>query len=187
MALYFISRKKVKLSHFDTAGNEFITTLCGEGDFLGYLALLEEVAYAETAEIIEDAEVVVIPKADFMSLIFQNQEVANQFIRMLAADVAEHQEQLLKLAYQSVRNRVTEALLMYQRKFYSQSDETASATPINRSPAMTLSRENWSHLVGASTETVIRAMSGLRAEGLIDITDSQITLLNIEKLTRIKR
>ena len=187
MALYFISQGKVKLSQFDTAGNEYITTLCGEGDFLGYLALLEEVPYAETAEVIEDAEVVVIPQADFMSLIFQNQEVANQFIRMLAADVVEHQEQLLNLAYQSVRKRVAEALVMYQRKFHDQSDETADTVPINHSPAMTLSRENWSHLVGASTETVIRVLSDLRAEGLIDIKGTEITLLDIEKLTRLKR
>ena len=187
MALYFICQGKIKLSQYNASGNEYITTLCGEGDFLGYLALLEEVAYAETAEIIEDAEVVVIPKADFMSLIFQNQEVANRFIRMLAADVAEHQQQLLKLAYQSVRKRVAEALLMYQRKFHGQSDETAAATPINQSPAMTLSRENWAHLVGASTETVIRILSDLRAEGLIDITGTQITLLDIEKITRLKR
>ena len=187
MALYFISQGKIKLSQSNAAGNEYITTLCGEGDFLGYLALLEEVAYTETAEVIEDVEVVVIPKADFMTLIFQNQEVANQFIRMLASDVAEHQQQLLKLAYQSVRKRVAEALLMYQRKFYGQADETADALPINQFPPMTLSRENWSHLVGASTETVIRVLSDLRAEGLIDIKDSQITLLNIEKLTRLKR
>ena len=187
MALYFICKGKIKLSQHNAAGNEYITTLCGEGDFLGYLALLEEVQYTETAEVIEDAEVVVIPKADFMRLIFQNQEVANQFIRMLAADVAEHQQRLLKLAYQSVRKRVAEALIMYQRKFYGQADETADALPINQSPPMTLSRENWSHLVGASTETVIRVLSDLRAEGLIDIKDSQITLLNIEKLTRLKR
>lgn len=155
--------------------------------FLGHLALLEEVEYAETAEVIEDAEVVVIPKADFMTLIFQNQEVANQLIRMLAADVAEHQQQLLNLAYQSVRKRVAEALLMYQRKFYGQSDETADATPINQSPAMILSRENWSQLVGASTETVIRILNDLRTEGLIDISDTRITLLDIDKLTRLKR
>jgi CheY-like chemotaxis protein len=187
MALYFISKGKIKLSQFNASGNEYITTLCGEGDFLGYLALLEEVAYAETAEIIEDAEVVVIPKADFMTLIFQNQQVANHFVRMLASDVSEHQQQLLKLAYQSVRKRLAEALLMYERKFHSQTDETAGVMPNKLPPAIILSRENWSHLVGASTETVIRILSDFRAEGLIDITDTHITLLDVDKLTRLKR
>ncbi|GAB3220367.1 response regulator [Spirosoma arcticum] len=210
--LYFINRGKGKLSKIDAAGNEYITGLIGPGDFVGYLALLEEERYGETAELLDDALVCTIPKADFMALIYNHQGVANQFIRMLAGDVAELQERLLKLAYQSVRKRVAEALLMYQRKFYPllpdskysavtvpgeadasrsegrTSDRRTSDDPaLNTSLAMTLSRENWSHLVGASTETVIRILGDLRAEGLIEINASQITLLDIDKLTRLKR
>lgn len=172
------------------------------------MALLEETAYAESAEILDDAEVCTIPQADFLFLIYNHQYVANQFIRIMAGDGAELQERLLKLAYQSVRKRVAEALLMYQRKFYpvppglpggSAPEEeritgdagrlaTAAGDPVpNTSPPMTLARENWSHLVGASTETVIRVLGDLRAEGLIDIQASQITLLDIDKLTRLKR
>lgn len=199
-ALYFINRGKGKLFRADGAGNEYITGLVGPGDFVGYLALLEDERYGETAELLDDALVCTIPKADFMTLIYHHQAVANQFIRMLADDVAGLQERLLKLAYQSVRKRVAEALLMYQRKFYSSlptPEHSALTVPgegyiaddpaLNTSLAMTLSRENWSHLVGASTETVIRILGDLRAEGLIEINASQITLVDIDKLTRLKR
>jgi CRP-like cAMP-binding protein len=97
----------------------------------------------------------------------------------------EREKRLLKLAYQSVRQRVAEALLMVQHKFYPLTDDSTPGS--SRPPAMTLSRENWSDLVGASTETVIRTLSDLRAEGLIDLSGGQITLLNIEKLARLKR
>jgi CRP-like cAMP-binding protein len=40
--------------------------------------------------------------------------------------------------------------------------------------------------VGASTEAVIRTLSNFRAEGLIAITNSNITILNGEKLARLK-
>ncbi len=186
-ALYFVGRGKVKLFKTDAAGNEYITALCGKGDFVGYLALLEETAYTETAELLDDAEICTIPKDDFLALVYHNQEVANSFIRLLAGDVTEHHERLLKLAYQSVRKRVAEALLMFQRKFYPQPALPVDAPTPNTSLPMILSRENWSHLVGASTETVIRILSDLRVEGLIEITASQITLLNIEKLSHIKR
>ncbi|MBC8154938.1 MAG: response regulator [Bacteroidetes bacterium] len=204
MALYFINRGKVKIYQTDQAGNEYITTLLGTGDFMGYLALLEEEAYTETAEILDDADIVTIPKADFLELIYHHQDVANQFIRLLTGTVAEHEERLLKLAYQSVRKRVAEALLMFQRKYYArvgdpvqpgyipessgepdQDDGLADALS-NTSPAMTLSRDNWSRLVGASTETVIRILSDFRAEGLVGINASQITLLDIDKLARLK-
>ena len=207
-ALYFIRRGKVKLFKTDPSGNEFITILCGTGDFVGYLALLQETAYPETAELLDDSEVCTIPKADFLALIYHNQDVSNQFIRMLAGNVTAHQDRLLQLAYQSVRKRVAEALLMVQRKFYSRADDSSissrtarpgepgipsgSGQPIasddvNKSLPMTLSRENWSHLVGASTETVIRILSDFRTEGLIDVNGSQITLLDIDKLTHLKR
>lgn len=197
--LYFVCRGKVKLFNTDAAGNEYITSLHGAGEFLGYLALLEETAHAETAELLDDAEVCAIPQADFLALIHHNQEVASQFTRLLAGNVTDQQDRLLKLAYQSVRKRVAEALLMVQLKYYSgsQGSTTAVATSVqpvdsvglaaNTSMPMTLSRENWSHLVGASVETVVRVLSDFRAEGLISLLGSEITLLDIDKLTRIKR
>jgi CheY-like chemotaxis protein/CRP-like cAMP-binding protein len=182
-ALYYIPQGKVKLFKTDAAGNEYITHLVGPGEFMGYRALLEEAPYTETAELLDDSLVCTIPKEDFMTLINYHQSVARQFSRLLAEDIGELQERLVKLAYHSVRKRVAEALMMYYHKFYPPSGEH----PSNKSQAMNLSRENWSHLVGASTETVIRVLSDLRTEGLIELNASQITLLDIEKLTRLKR
>lgn len=193
MALYFVCEGKVKLSKTDPAGNEYITNMYGPGNFVGHEALLQETAYDETAELVDDTLICTVPKADFLSLIYHDQAVANHFIQTLSGEVTDHRERLLKLAYQSVRKRVTEALLLYQRKFYAPPANSVPATPVqapvdgNTSAPMTLSRDNWSHLVGASTETVIRILSDLRAEGLIDISGSQITLLDIDKLTHLKR
>ena len=186
MSLYFIDSGQVKLYQIDANGNEYITRLLGAGDFVGYKSLLAVGFYKETAEVLDDAQIFAIPKADFMELIYHHQDVANQFIRMLAGAVTDYQERLLKLAYQSVRKRVAEALLMVQRKFYPPVYGLANTPEGNTYPAMTLSRDNWSHLVGASTETVIRILSDFRAEGLIDINASQITLLDIDKLTHLK-
>lgn len=223
-ALYFISKGRGKRFRTDPVGNEYITGLLGPGNFVGYQALLDEVPYAETAELLDDGEVCAIPKADFVALIYSHPDVIIQLARMLTGEITELQERILKLAYQSVRKRVAEALLMVQRKFYPRPDAWRSEGPTdpagvgepvwsdrsppgpgriadgpespawaagdpvpNTSAAMTLSRENWSHLVGASTETVIRILGDLRDEGLIDIQASQITLLDIDKLARLKR
>lgn len=210
-ALYFINQGTVKTFRTDPSGNKYITALLGAGDFVGYLALLEEGAYGETAEILDDAALWTIPKIDFLELIYHQQAIASQFIKLLTGAVDEHQERLLQLAYQSVRKRVAEALLMVQQKFYPvgvpapfgnlvgwpgrTTDRTGdpgrtdplTATPtVNTSAAMMLSRDNLSHLVGASTETVIRILSDFRAGGLISINASQITLLDIDKLTQLK-
>lgn len=193
VVLYFINQGKIRVFKTDAIGNEYITGILGPGAFVGYLALFEEKIYSVTAEVLEDAQVCAIPKADFLALIYHHQEVATRFTQILAGDVTEHQERLLKLASQSVRQRVAEALLMFQRKFYSRSGEPAggpaegSDSPaINASLPMNLARETLAHLVGASTETVIRILGDLRAEGLISLSDRQTTLLDIDKLARLK-
>lgn len=184
-ALYFIRRGQVKRFQTDAAGNQYITALSGEGDFVGYLALLQQKAYTESAEILDDTDVCAVPKNEFFRLIDHNPDVASYFLRLLANDVAERETRLVKLAYQSVRQRVADALLMVQRKFYPAAANSPGLP--DQSAAMALSRETWSDLVGASTETVIRTLSDLRAEGLIDLSGGQITLLDPDRLAHLKR
>jgi CRP-like cAMP-binding protein len=185
-ALYFVRRGQMKLFMSDANGNAYITSLAGQNDFVGYLALLRDGLYTESAEFLDDSEVCTIPKGDFLTLIHNSQEVANQFISLMADDLADYQDRLCKLAYQTVRKRVAEALILFYQKFYGQSIAAAFDTQVIVSPPMTLSRENWSQLVGASTETVIRTLSDFRNESLIDVNGSQITLLDIQKIAALK-
>ncbi|CCH52591.1 Protein pilH [Fibrisoma limi BUZ 3] len=178
-SLFYILSGKVKLFKTDAKGNEYITSIHGPGEFVGYLGLLDGVAHVESALVLEDAEICPIPKTDFLTLLHDNQEVANQFVYLLAGEMSAHRQRLLDLAYQSVRKRVAEALLTYQRKFIEGNPDAGGA-------AISLSRENWSQLVGASMESVIRTLSDFRNEGLIDINNSDITILNAEKLARLK-
>jgi CRP/FNR family transcriptional regulator, polysaccharide utilization system transcription regulator len=124
----------------------------------------------------EDAEVYVIPKEDFFYLLYQNREVAGKFIQMLSDNVTEREERLLKLAYNSVRKRVAEALLLVE-KHYNQSQV--------QDVELALSREDLACLVGASKETVIRILAELKEEGLINTNWTKITILAPEKLAGI--
>jgi CRP-like cAMP-binding protein len=58
-------------------GKELITGIHGQGDFLGYVSLLEEMPCNETATILEEAEIAIIPKQDFISLIYSNKDIPN--------------------------------------------------------------------------------------------------------------
>lgn len=175
--LYFINKGKIKIFKTDKNGNEFITGLHKEGEFVGYTDLLENSKYTDTAIVLEDAEICAIQKEDFFALIYHNREVANKFIKMLSGHVVEQEERLLKLAYNSVRKRVAEALLMLQKKYHDSAVSEFS---------MAISRDDLSGLVGASKETVIRTLSDFKEEGLIHISGSKITLLKHDKLDAMK-
>jgi CRP-like cAMP-binding protein len=175
--LYFLVSGKVKVYKTDKNGNEYITTVCSDGEYIGYSNLLEGTVYSTSAQAMEDSQVCTIRKEDFLFLLYHNHDVANQFIKMLSADVIQQEARMLNLAYHSVRKRVAQALLLFQSKY-----------PLDRieSMEMFVTREDLSNLVGASKETVIRVLSDFKDEGLIRTTKNSITILNFNKLLHMK-
>jgi CheY-like chemotaxis protein len=175
--LYFITKGKVKTFKTNNDGKEFITGLYKEGDFIGYNAILEETNYNESAAALEDTEVCIVPKEDFFKLIYKNSTVSQKFIKMLADSLSEKEEALLKLAYNSVRKRVAEALITLKNRYQKNNDANFN---------MAISREDLSNIAGTSTETAIRTLSDFKEEKLIEINGGNITILNVEKLERMK-
>jgi len=176
-ALFFLNKGRVKTYKTNEEGREYITNLYKDGDFIGYLDLLEEQAYRESAVALEDSEVCIIPKEDFFSLLHNNREVANKFIKILSDNLADKEERLLQLAYNSVRKRVAEALLLVEKQY--QQD-------IGKNFQVTISREDLANLVGASKETVIRTLSDFKDEKLISIEGGKIIITNSDKLARMR-
>lgn len=173
--LFFIEKGRIKTFKTNDDGKELIVNLYKEGQFFGYTNLLIEQPYAESAAAIEDCELSLIPKSEFFDLMNQNRQVARKFIEMLSNDVKENEEQLIKLAYNSVRKRVAEALL----KFFEQSVNEE----IN---GMKISREDLSNVAGTSLETAIRTLSDFKDEGLVDIRTGKVRILDHEKLKKLK-
>ena len=175
--VYFVVKGKVKTSKTHEGGKEFITGLYKEGDFFGYLALLEEGKYNDSATALEDAEVCLIPTEDFFSLIYKNAEVSRKFIKMLSDNLQEKEEQLIKLAYNSVRKRVAEALVTLANR-YKKDGETQFS--------MNLSREDLANLAGTATETTIRTLSDFKEEGLVEVKGGTIAIADYDKLARMR-
>ena len=175
--IYFINRGKVKTFRTHELGKEFITGLYKDGDFFGYLALLEDGPYDDSAMTLDNSDIYLIPKEDFFALIYRNAEVSRKFIKMLSDNLREKEEQLMNLAYNSVRKRVAEALSTLHSR-YKKAGE--SKFTIN------ISREDLANLAGTATETTIRTLSDFKEEGLVEIKGGAITVLNQDKLARMK-
>ncbi|MEO0898336.1 MAG: response regulator [Bacteroidota bacterium] len=176
-ALLFIAKGKVKTYKTNEDAKEYITNLHKMGDFLGYHALLSETAYTESAMALEDTEVLVIPKSDFFALVYNDRDVSHRFIRLLANDLEEREAQLLHLAYDTVRKRVADALLLLQKRYQD---------PNQKEFAMPISRENLANIVGTAKESVIRVLSEFKGDGLISTNQSEIKILDTQGLEKIR-
>ncbi|MEO6901854.1 MAG: response regulator [Bacteroidia bacterium] len=175
--IYFISKGKIKTYKSSDLGKELITELHKEGDFFGYIALLQDETYTSSASALEDSEIYMIPKEDFFSLLYKNAEVSKKFIEMLSKDARENEIHLVQLAYNSVRKRVAEALLKLSDKYKKEEEQKFS---------ISITREDLANIVGTATETVIRTLSDFKEDKLIEIANGKITILNYDKLAKLK-
>lgn len=173
--LYYLLKGKVKGFKTHEDGKEYITDLFSEGDFLGYTALIEDRNYDDSATILEDAEIMQIPREDFHKMIFGDIGIAVQFIRIITRNVKDKEERLLNLAYSSLRKRVARALVDIQGKF----NAGGHNKPIE------ISREDIAHYVGTATESLIRTLSDFKAERLIEIKEGKIVISNFDKLKNL--
>ena len=176
LRLFYIQKGKVKTFKTNDDGKELTVGLFGEGDYVGYTAILEGTVYKETAEAIEDATLAIIAKEEFEKLLKVNKEVAQQFIQVLAQSVTEREKQLVGIAYNSLRKRVAEALVLLQKKYTKDEEGNFS---------IHISREDLAHIAGTATESIIRTLSDFKSEKLIDIKDGSIIILNEKKLAAL--
>lgn len=175
--LFFLSKGKVKTFRNHEYGKEFITSLYKEGDFFGYMPLLEESKYQDSAEALEDSEIVSIPKEDFYALMNSNAMVMKKFIKILSDNIEERENQLVKLAYSSVRKRVAEALVLLHNRYANETDKEFS---------ISISREDLANIVGTATESLIRTLSDFKGDKILEIKGSNITIKDVERLKKLK-
>ncbi|KGL64295.1 response regulator [Polaribacter sp. Hel1_85] len=176
--LYFIESGNVKTYRTTEKGKEFVTGLYGPGDFIGQLSLLgDKGIYTETASVLAEAEICGIPKSDFTKLLYENKEVSNKFIAIISNNLIDMQDQLVNMAFASVRQRTAKALLDLDDKGMIKDNEHIG---------INIPREDFAGLIGTATETAIRMLTEFKHEGLIDIeTNRRVILLNKNKLRHI--
>ena len=159
--LFYLVKGKVKCFKTNPDGKEYITNWYKEGDFIGYSALLENSIYDESAIIIEEAEILAIPKDDFLHMVFNDLSISSKFIHIIAKNVKEMETRLLSLAYSSLRKRIATALTEIVEKL----------NPQNNSIPLEISREEIAQYVGTATESLIRTLSDFKDEKPFPVSD----------------
>jgi len=172
--ILFVKSGSVKVYKSHPDGKELITNLYKSGDFFGFEPMLENNVYGETAVALEDSEVILIPKQDFLILLNGHADISASFISLLCRKVSEKENQLVNLAYNSVRQRTAEALLKV-----SQLGDVKEK--------ISLSREDLARIVGTASESVIRVLSDFKDEGFIEIESGKIKVLQPGKLEKVVR
>ncbi len=175
-AMYYIVSGKVKIYKTNEDGKEFITSIHGQGEYFGYMSILEEKNYTDDAESLEDTVLMIIPREDFLQLISNDMQIAQIFIKIITNNIAEKEENLLNLAYSSLRKKVAYGLIQLLEKYHVEKEIQ---------PVLNLSREHMAQSIGVATESLIRTLSDFKDEKLIDIKTGKVIIIDEKKLQNL--
>jgi CRP/FNR family transcriptional regulator, cyclic AMP receptor protein len=172
--LYFIKNGKVRLVKSSSDGKDLVTDLCGEGDFLGHTALIQNSHYRESAESIDAAELILVPRSEFQQLLKENLVLSYKFNQILATTLTHKNSHLVGIAYNSLRQKVAEALLLVKNKYADRQQENF---------AIQMNREVLANIAGTAKESLIRTLSDFKSERLIEVgSDGVIKIVNEKRL-----
>jgi CRP-like cAMP-binding protein len=171
--IYLVLSGSIKTLKLAEDGRELMTGLYKPEDYLGVTALLLEEPFNETAEATEDSSVCLLPREAVLTLLNRYPVIGTQFIRLLSHNIREKEDQLLELAYHSVRKRMAQVLVRLNMQ-------------LNGTLQFKVSREELASMAGIATETVSRTLTDFKDEGLIEKKGSQVTILDLNRLAKMK-
>lgn len=172
----YIAKGKVRTYSVNKDDKEFTTGLHSTGDIIGFFGLLETGRSTESAEALESAKVILIPKEDLLALLHRDHDVSVCFIKLLARDVEGLKARMLQLAYASIRQRVAQSLLHIHERYAKENDPGLGVR---------ISREDLATMVGTATESLIRSLSDLKQDRLISVEGRDIRILDRTGLEKI--
>jgi CRP-like cAMP-binding protein len=174
-SLFFMQSGKCKILKSNSEGKELLLGIITPGEFFGYIPLLKESPYFDSVQVMEDSEITIIPKTDFFNLLLKNRDVSYSFIKLLSNDLIEKEEELLKLAYDTVRKRVADALVKV-----AESNTDSGQNPFH------IAREDLANMAGTTTESVIRTLSEFKEDGWVEVSGRKMSIPNLDALKEMR-
>ena len=175
--LYVIIDGKVKLGQTSGDGRENLLAVLGPGEMFGELSLFDPGTRTSTATALTDSTLLGLSQGELRPWLAGRPIVAETLLRALAQRLRRTNEAMSDLVFSDVPGRVAKALLDLSEKFGRVTDEGVLV-------AHDLTQEELAQLVGASRETVNKALADFASRGWLRIEARAVVLLDVERLAR---
>ncbi len=173
--VYLILKGVIKSHKMDESGKELITALYKADDFLGFTSFTDNVPYQESATAVEDAELAGISKSHLKDILEKSKNISLELMELLTDNLSEIKDQLLQMAYSSVRKKTAQTILQF-------------AEILNKKPedSIKISRNDLASVAGIATESLIRTLSSFKKDGLIEIEGRNIRIIDLAGLQLVE-
>jgi CRP-like cAMP-binding protein len=178
--MYVILEGKVKLGQSSNDGRESLLAILGPGEMFGELSLFDPGQRTSTATALTDAVILALSNEQLRPWLAGRPEVATALLQALARRLRRTNEAMADLVFSDVPGRVAKALMDLGEKFGEVTSEGLMVTH-------DMTQEELAQLVGASRETVNKALADFAQRGWIRLESRQVMILDIERLGRRAR
>jgi len=172
---YLVKRGIVKAHRLDNQGKQLITELYKEDDFFGNHANDPQSSYEDYATAMEETQLYTVSREEFQKILAGNPRITMQLVEVLNNNLSELKNQLMDMAYGSVRKKTANTILLFA--------ERIEKHPLK---SIRISRADLAGVAGMAPESLIRTLSEFKKEGLIEIEGRNIKLLDSQALKMVK-
>ena len=159
-SLFVIHRGKVKVSIVSEDGREVILSILGKGNFFGEMSLLDGNPRSANVTTMEEAELLMVRRADFLRFIQNTPQIAIKLLSVLAGRLRKTDRKIEGLALSDVTGRITQTLLQLAEE---QGVPTAEGIMIRNRPT----HQDLANMSGTTRETVSRVLKRLENQHYI--------------------
>jgi CRP-like cAMP-binding protein len=178
--LYIIASGKVKVACRAPGGREMVQAVLGPSDMCGELAVFDSGPRSSTATAVTEVRAMFAERAALRACITDHPEIAEQLLRVLARRLRRTNNNLADLIFTDVPGRVAKQLLQLAQRFGTQEGGAMRVTH-------DLTQEEIAQLVGASRETVNKALADFAHRGWIRLEGKSVLISDSERLARRAR
>jgi len=173
---FCIEKGIVKIFKTGPKGRPQIIRFAKQGDIVGYRSVLSKEAACTTAEALTETLACQVSSNVLFELIYHNASFSMEIMKTACDELGEANDYIMDLAQKTVKERLAEVLIKLYKDFGLDERDFLQ---------IPLTREDFAGMVGTATESLIRQLSDLKKDNLIELKGRKVKILNIAKLKRM--
>lgn len=173
-ALFLIIKGKVKVARRSSDGREVILTTLSDGNFFGEMALLDGLTRSATVTAMDNSELFIIQRNDFLNLLREHPEISIALLEELTQRLRNADMKIKALSLKDAEGKVATVILQIADDI---GKIKQGIVEIEKLPL----QQDLANMAGTSRETISRTLHTFAKKGLIELEGAKLRILDYEK------
>ncbi|MBW1974923.1 MAG: Crp/Fnr family transcriptional regulator [Deltaproteobacteria bacterium] len=173
--VYVVIKGMVKIYKNSWEGKEQVLHFFGPFELFGEVPMFQGIDYPASAEVIEDSEILYIPRAQFLAFLKENSEVSIKMLALLSERLRHFTRLIEDLSLKEVPARLA-AYILYRL-------ETSKGNP--KEVELDIPKHLLAALLGTTPETLSRVFTRMKTAGYISVEGRKIKILDEKSIRKL--